>query len=1079
MRLVNLMLILIGILFLTSSCNEESDSLADYKSKSKEEGDLIRIPNPPNENEEDDKKVSVEIVVSIPQDSHLERALGGFSDVQSITLSVRDQKTLLDEIQLSQQDEGSWTTNMTLPIDLELSLEALAYNEDEIAIFRGSETVILSQESRQISIAMTPIDDGEALRIPKISSPRYENKNIVTEVGGTTEGEITYHLRVFSDGQMREIASQTVQLEDELLHIPYENVTPGLHELQIINSQGNSLTTDILMRPRQTSSSRNVDSERYQTFFEFAPVIHSLHAKSHEEGFVFRARVEDDHSLEQLTFSWDFEGNGELQESAGQRAILRNYDGNKGKLVITVSDGRGYSTTIECIFDQEKNDFSFPSFPLGPNTAENNPEDEEWPDEYSVETLHNSWSTIIGDSVGFTNNKRYKFTIEEKTRVGIRFNTEVNSYIYILDEYNRILVKSGEYLGSRGDANGFIAGVSYYNSLTGDIYLGSTTTQKPSIVTELAPGDYTLVLGTHVHKKTAPYQIEWTANIKNLTSLPISKPIYELHGYWENSEGRAIFAPTSQHYVFTVQERELVQVEIDTDLEAYLYLFSDKPGKSLSWGNFSPIGAKRLIRRVLSPGIYHLVTATRYQNMSGKYKLHLTGNVTDFRQTKPFSAHKIEQQWNFAKGNSLFSNTIPHYVFEISENTKIFIELMAGVRIHLLSETGQIIANCTSLPCLIQKNITAGKYALTLSLGSTQQLNRSYKIFINGSSTLPELNQNFLKVQKMTDIFESTNNSDMSGKIYQFEIPVQNQVAIEVDRPLNNLWGNLTLLDSKNKLVNWTSAGGLYENNLLMIHNLRPDTYKLILTTKNQNNQDKFDLYLGGNVSQPIEIGSHQWAGKIQETWQSSELPKMNYSSANFYYRFILTEEKIVQFHATTKLVLFDKSGKPLSSSNNGVIVEILQPGEYMIGAIQLQNSDETFDLLFNDSLGALTPVTLPIQMVGGEWISSGGKNPFSPLNPQYEFTVLEADKVSIELSNSEAYLYLLDQNGQILNEKRSGWTVVWSALIQRELSPGTYRIVAATQKSGVTKPFSLSVTGKVTKPQPVAAPILLEYRTR
>ncbi len=96
--------------------------------------------------------------------------------------------------------------------------------------------------------------------------------------------------------------------------------------------------------------------------------------------------------------------------------------------------------------------------------------------------------------------------------------------------------------------------------------------------------------------------------------------------------------------------------------------------------------------------------------------------------------------------------------------------------------------------------------------------------------------------------------------------------------------------------------------------------------------------------------------------------------------------------------------------------------------------------------------------IVYGRWSGSGGRSPSSPANRQFlvDFSG-PSEMVTFQLTSSaNAYLYLLDANGNVLAENDDGGGGTHARLSQT-LSAGTYKLVAATASPGQSAEFSLS----------------------
>ncbi|MFP2925678.1 Vps62-related protein [Pyxidicoccus sp. 3LG] len=93
-----------------------------------------------------------------------------------------------------------------------------------------------------------------------------------------------------------------------------------------------------------------------------------------------------------------------------------------------------------------------------------------------------------------------------------------------------------------------------------------------------------------------------------------------------------------------------------------------------------------------------------------------------------------------------------------------------------------------------------------------------------------------------------------------------------------------------------------------------------------------------------------------------------------------------------------------------------------------------------------------------GHWSGSGGTSPSSPANRQFllDFSG-PSETVTFQLTSSaNAYLYLLDANGNVIAEDDNGGGGT-HARISRVLPAGSYKLVAATASPGQSAEFTLS----------------------
>ncbi|MCY1040730.1 Vps62-related protein [Corallococcus sp. bb12-1] len=100
---------------------------------------------------------------------------------------------------------------------------------------------------------------------------------------------------------------------------------------------------------------------------------------------------------------------------------------------------------------------------------------------------------------------------------------------------------------------------------------------------------------------------------------------------------------------------------------------------------------------------------------------------------------------------------------------------------------------------------------------------------------------------------------------------------------------------------------------------------------------------------------------------------------------------------------------------------------------------------------------TAQANTVYGAWQGSGGQSPSSPGNRVFLLDAQAASAVTFTLTSAaDAWLYLLDVNGTILAQDNNGGGGTNSRLAVT-LSPGSYKLVAATALAGQSAEFTLS----------------------
>jgi hypothetical protein len=96
-----------------------------------------------------------------------------------------------------------------------------------------------------------------------------------------------------------------------------------------------------------------------------------------------------------------------------------------------------------------------------------------------------------------------------------------------------------------------------------------------------------------------------------------------------------------------------------------------------------------------------------------------------------------------------------------------------------------------------------------------------------------------------------------------------------------------------------------------------------------------------------------------------------------------------------------------------------------------------------------------------GQWKSSGGKNYKSNQNPNFDLIVTAKEKVTINLTSSvDTFLYLLNKDSlRVIEENDDIRRGNYNSRILEELTPGSYKLVAATYGNKQTGTFDLTVT--------------------
>lgn len=164
----------------------------------------------------------------------------------------------------------------------------------------------------------------------------------------------------------------------------------------------------------------------------------------------------------------------------------------------------------------------------------------------------------------------------------------------------------------------------------------------------------------------------------------------------------------------------------------------------------------------------------------------------------------------------------------------------------------------------------------------------------------------------------------------------------------------------------------------------------------------------------------------------------------------------------------------------------MLAPGRYtIVAATVMAGMKGTFRLAAAGPISSLQPKAVAmkeaertgksaagdvlIRNTRGSWFNSGGQNARSPNNPRYAFDVLQRGNLIIDLTSSvDTYLFLLDNDGQVIDENDDGGRRGNSRLMRR-LRVGSYSVVAATSRPRKKGAFHLKIQGPVSNLRSVA----------
>ncbi len=316
---------------------------------------------------------SLSVAIAVPtknlqsnDSKHLHKPLGIFSDIDKVLLLIQDENgnNLVENhslLYINGQYQGEIPN---LPLNIRLNIVVSAYNETSLEIFRGSqETVLVNNQSNQISIVVHNLDDGEDITIPRLTRVLSDKEQLhfyIDDNGSTST--LQYTILSGDESVVFNHISGTVTLIDGayVLDIDYNASEYGsfIHQFSVENNLGGKLSTNFTTTFADTEGDSNLS-------VSLAPVISGIHIIRNGDGLIVDSNISDDSDIETLSYEYQFETliNGGLEQRfidpLVNPALLDGYNENvMGYIHIKVSDQSGANSQSSFLIRQNQ----FPDF---------------------------------------------------------------------------------------------------------------------------------------------------------------------------------------------------------------------------------------------------------------------------------------------------------------------------------------------------------------------------------------------------------------------------------------------------------------------------------------------------------------------------------------------------------------------------------------------------------------------------------------------------------------------------------------------------------------------------------------------
>ncbi len=550
-------------------------------------------------------------------------------------------------------------------------------------------------------------------------------------------------------------------------------------------------------------------------------------------------------------------------------------------------------------------------------------------------------------------------------------------------------------------------------------------------------------------------------------------------GEWESSGGSTPNSPNNVMYGFEVIEIGAVEFELITKARAKIYLLHEDLRPIASTSGFSENGTKLI--KGLRPGKYIIVAATRDSGVSEKYKLNVWGKLKDFTKIElPLKQQSISGEWQSSateKGGPQHQS----FLLRVGKQGPVNIEMKSENRAFTtLLKNGTILASARNngkpQSAFIDRHLSPGKYELIVETAS-RKTSGTFDLQISGNVDSVEAKETSIPSWHFTGRWnDSEGRTVSSNSNHYYKVTLEKAGRLLVELSSRTVDSYLYLLDEDRQVIRSIDTGG-YGSDARLEISLSAGTYTIVAATTWSDQQGDYDLYVVGDVPQPVlqTLPSLQVKGSLQP----STIPD---SPSQAAYMFQVNSKGMVQAELSILLnahfYLLDANKSVLSEGwnygyNRGIrLSRSLSEGTYylLISSSAIDNSG-SFDLILTGDVS--TPEATSWAGTSfektGTWQNSGGRNPYSPANSVFQFEVLEESFLFAELvSQANNVLFLLDSKGHKLHYQDGG-SRRYDAKFVLKLEPGIYSIVAATYDPGENDTFRLFLTGSINDPKIVS----------
>ena len=561
---------------------------------------------------------------------------------------------------------------------------------------------------------------------------------------------------------------------------------------------------------------------------------------------------------------------------------------------------------------------------------------------------------------------------------------------------------------------------SYFYLLNKEGYLIDYFYQFASV--SLTKGDYTII----PYDTTSSYSNRYKEDNREQTNLTLSGKVsplkkvdknvtfhFQKEIQWDKAVRMSLYARENQHFSFELAKEQTMGIEFTAGNFAILKPNGQLVERGSTW---SGTEQDRFFTTQLQKGKYILAVAP--YEASGKGTIRIIGEISHFLPMELTSHEQVfHLKTNVSNGITNPDEIVSFEFYVISEG-------IVGFSLNAFSNKDELLYLLNSenkIETVFEGHygginnsikLKKGKYTLIATVAN-ETINEKLHLGIFGEVKNLEKNQSFGAVKLFSWWKESAGRNPLDPKYPVFTLRSLTDSNVIIDL-LSEEDDYLYLLDSDNKVIQKVDSGQI------SVQLQEGEFYRIVPATYSKGKNGHFTLFVFGQDIARLELLEPI---QISGSWENSPGRKPLSSKYTAYsFESLTNDNVIIDLHSEVDdyLYLLDSDNKVIQKIDTGAIYVQLQKGKTytIVPATYSKGQSGDFALfIFGNDINQNIKLKVS-SSVQGQWINSAGKNPFSPDNPAFSFSLLKEAELNFKLESTvDGYIYILNPLGEIIAE--------------------------------------------------------------